>query len=176
MLRSGVTSIRNILIRVCQIGVSNPVRTGGSGPDWHIFYYRLNYSKQFPGSGSKKIISFKNIQKYREKFIKNKISIRTQRPEYPSALRDQKSIKRSISVTIIQIYREIFIKSGIFVRILISIVSGRNIHQKKHHQQNASFCFLPKMRGFQKFIRLNIQRVIYVPGWKRCRAKKGGER
>ena len=124
----------------------------------------------------KKIISFKDIQKYREEFIKSKISIRTQRSEYPSALRDQKSIKRSISVANIHIYREIFIKSGIFVRILISIVSGRNIHQKKHHQQNASFCFLPKMRGFQKFIRLNIQRVIYVPGWKRCRAKKGGER
>ena len=125
----------------------------------------------------KKIISFKDIQKYREEFIKSKISIRTQRSEYPSALRDQKSIKRSIYVTNIQIYREIFIKSGIFVRILISIVSGRNIHQKKQHQQNASFCFLPKMRRFPKFIRSTeyIQWVIYVPGCKRCRAKKGGE-
>ena len=69
----------------------------------------------------------------------------------------------------------------------------RNIHQKWNIRQNINqhcecktketpsakcyFCFLIKMRGCQKFIWLNIQRVIYVPAkGKRCKAKKGGER
>ena len=69
-------------------------------------------------------MEFKSKHEAQKLKLASRISVRTQQPEYPSALRDQKSIKRSISVTNIQIYREIFIKSGIFVRILISSVSG----------------------------------------------------